>query len=142
MTPEIVNNTKCWWEKEYVDGDRFTYTEVRLKHLANQHPLALILQVSPLYLACEYGETEFALILLRAGASPDSLARWSDGRLRTPLYIAVVHPNIRDKEKLVRALIDAGATVGLGVGAFEWRDEMEPGVAKMVTGVTFDSKNE
>ena len=98
--------------------------------------------MSPLYLACSRGETEFALTLLRAGASPDSPARWGHGRLSTPLYRAATHPDIRDKEKLVRALIDAGATVGLGAGAFEWRDEMEPGVVKMITGVTFDSKNE
>ena len=53
----------------------------------------------------------------------------------TPLYIAATHPDIRDKEKLVRALIDAGATVGLGESPFNRKDKMEPGVVKMITGV-------
>ena len=89
--------------------------------------------MSPLYLACSWGNTEFALSLLRAGASPDSPARKSDGRLVTPLYHAAVHPSSSDGD-LTQALVDAGATVGLGQSPLEMRDEMKPEVLKMITG--------
>ena len=36
--PDIVNNSKCWFETE--DGDKFTWTEVSLKQVATQ-PLSL-----------------------------------------------------------------------------------------------------
>ena len=38
LTPNIVNNSKCWWEHEWENGDRFTFTEVRWKH----HPPSLL----------------------------------------------------------------------------------------------------
>ena len=88
--------------------------------------------MSQLYLACRWGNTEFALSLLRAGASPDSPARESDGRLITPLYQAATHP--KHSGDLTHALIDAGATVGLGENTLERRDKMKPEVLKMITG--------
>ena len=90
--------------------------------------------MSPLYLACRLGNTEFALNLLRAGASPDSPARRSNGRLYTPLRHAAIHPNLSDGE-LCRALLDAGATVGLGWSPLEWRGKIKPEILKMITGV-------
>ena len=100
---------------------------------AGCHPLTLIVQVSPLELACYCGKTEFALSLLRAGASPDSPSRRSDGRLSTPLCNAATHPDISGGA-LTQALIAAGATVGLGVSPLERRDKMKPEVLKMITG--------
>ena len=101
--------------------------------LQTHHPLTLIVQVSPLYLACYYGKTEFALMLLRAGASPDLPARISNGRLVTPLYDAAAPPDLRNEE-VVRAILEAEATIGLGESPLERRDKMEPEVLKMITG--------
>ena len=100
------------------------------------HPPALthLAQVSPLYLACEFDKTEFALALLRAGALPDLAARRSEtGRLSTPLYNAALPPSHRAAE-LCKALLDAGATVGLGKSPLEEKHKMNPEVVKMVTG--------
>ena len=99
------------------------------------HPPALthLAQVSPLYLACEFAKTEFALALLRAGALPDLAARSRNGRLCTPLYDAALVPNHRGAE-LCKALLDAGATVGLGQSPLEDKDEMNPEVVKLITG--------
>ena len=91
------------------------------------YPPALthLAQVSPLYLACWFNQTEFALALVRAGALPDLAARRSrngrlllatfteGGRFFTPLYPAALVYNHRGAE-LCKALLDAGATVGLG----------------------------
>ena len=112
------------WKKVYLDRGEFE---------AGCHPLTLIVQVSPLKLACSLGKSEFALSLLRAGASPDSPARGDDGRLFTPLFHAALHPKHSDGE-LTHVLIDAGATVGLGWSPLERRDEMKPEVLKMITG--------
>ena len=101
--------------------------------LQTHQPPTLIVQVSPLYLACYYGETEFALMLLRAGASPDLPARRNDGRLSTPLYLAATHPDLRNEE-VIQAILEAGATIGLGGSPLERRDEMKPEVLKMITG--------
>ena len=101
--------------------------------LPTHRPLTLIVQVSPLKLACPFGKTEFALMLLRAGASPDLPARRSDGRLDTPLYHAATHPNLRNEE-LIQAILEAGATIGLGASPLERRDRMKPEVLKMITG--------
>ena len=100
------------------------------------YPPALthLAQVSPLYLACSHVKTEFALALVRAGALPDLAARWSeDGRLSTPLYQAALVPSQRGAE-LCKALLDAGAKVGLGVSPLDDKDMMKPEVVKMVTG--------
>ena len=104
--------------------------------MQTHRPLTLIVQVSPLYLACESGETEFALMLLRAGASPDLPDRRSDGRLGTPLYLAATHPNLRNEE-VSQAILEAGASIGLGRNPLERRDRMKPEVLKMITG-SFD----
>ena len=98
------------------------------------HPPALthLAQVSPLLLACHHGKTEFALALVRAGALPDLAARGrEDGRLRTPLHEAAL--DHRGAE-LCKALLDAGATVGLGQSPLEDKDEMNPEVVKLITG--------
>ena len=100
------------------------------------YPPALthLAQVSPLLLACEFGKTEFALALVRAGALPDLAARRSKyGRLRTPLYHAGLDSNHRGAE-LCKALLDAGATVGLGQSPFDFKYKMNPEVVKMITG--------
>ena len=97
--------------------------------------LTHLAQVSPLYLACDVGETEFALTLLRAGALPDLAARWSGvGSLLTPLYQAALPPT--DAE-LCKALLDAGATVGLGRSPLDLKHKMKPEVVKMITGGCF-----
>ena len=72
-------------------------------------------------------------MLLRAGASPDLPDRRSDGRLYTPLFHAATHPNLRN-EDLSQAILEAGATIGLGASPLEARDKMEPEVLKMITG--------
>ena len=93
-----------------------------------------IVQVSPLNLACQHRKTEFAVRLLRAGASPNLPAKGSfDGKLYTPLYHAA-YPSTADVE-LCRALIGAGATVGLGRSPLELKSQMEPEVVKIVTGI-------
>ena len=110
------------------------------------HPPALthLAQVSPLYLACNHVKTEFALALVRAGALPDLAARWSEdgrlytqllhaSRLLTPLYHAALAHKQRGAE-LCKALLDAGATVGLGQSPLEDKDEMNPEVVKLITG--------
>ena len=90
--------------------------------------------MSPLYIACEYDQTEFALALVRAGALPDLAARRSkDGKLLTPLYQAALAQNHRGAE-LCKALLDAGAKVGLGMSPLEFKDKMNPEVVKMITG--------
>ena len=102
----------------------------------SHHPPALthLVQVSPLYLACVFGQTEFALTLLRAGALPDLAARCSEnGRLFTPLYHAALAHKQRGAE-LCKALLDAGATVGLGESPLDFKYKMKPEVVKMITG--------
>ena len=92
-------------------------------------------QVSPLFLACELGNNEFALSLLRAGASPDLPAKSShDGRLHTPLYWAAFHSDTIGGRELFQALVDAGATVGLGWSPLFWKSRMKPELVKMITG--------
>ena len=94
-------------------------------------------QATPLFLACACGKTEFALSLLRAGASPHLLAkRSSDGRLITPLNEAALHSNTIGGGELCQALIDAGATVGLGRSPLYWKDQMKPEVVKMLKGAS------
>ena len=102
---------------------------------AHTFPHHIFDQVSPLYLACWHEKTEFALSLLRAGANPDLPAKESsDGRLFTPLYQAAYHSNNIEGRELCEALIDAGATVGLGEIPLDWKDQMQPEVVKMITG--------
>ena len=129
MMLEIVNNSECWVEYEREDGARLTFTEVRGKSHANHHQCALVAQVSPLYLACQNGKTKFALSLLRAGASPDALARWSESRLFTPLHVAA-----SCNRKLCRALLDAAAIVRIGRITLESSTTMNPEVSKMISG--------
>ena len=83
------------------------------------------------------GNNEFALRLLRAGASPDLPEKCSaNGRLYTPLYYAARPPT--DDVELCQALIGAGATVGLGESPLEERKyQMKPEVVKMITGAHF-----
>ena len=101
--------------------------------MPTHRPLTLIVQVSPLKLACPFGKTEFALMLLRAGASPDLPARGSDGRLFTPLLHAATHPDLRNEE-VIQAILEARATIGLGWSPLEKRDRIKPEVLKMITG--------
>ena len=121
------------WNKGLLDrGER----EAHLRQPPPHHQPALthLAQVSPLYLACEFDKTEFALALLRAGALPDLAARGrDDGRLFTPLYHAALVRNHRGGE-LCKALLDAGATVGLGRSPLEEKYKMNPEVVKMITG--------
>ena len=129
---EIVNNTKCCM------SGLSAYTEVRCKHLANL-PHHIFDQVSPLFLACYLGNNEFALSLLRAGASPDLPAKdnYGGGRLVTPLYWAAYHSNtiIGGGGELFQALIGAGATMGLGVSPLQiLKSRMKPELVKIFTG--------
>ena len=121
------------WNKGLLDrGER----EAHLRQPPPHHQPALthLAQVSPLYLACSHVKTEFALALLRAGALPDLATRGSeDGRLSTPLLHAAFDPNHRGAE-LCKALLDAGATVGLGRSPLDFIDMMNPEVVKMITG--------
>ena len=121
------------WNKGLLDrGER----EAHLRQPPPHHQPALthLAQVSPLYLACNHVKTEFALALVRAGALPDLAARRrDDGRLFTPLHPAALVHNHRAAE-LCKALLDAGATVGLGASPLDNKDKMKPEVVKMITG--------
>merc|ERR1719192_1226678 len=55
-------------------------------------------------------------------------AGWNE----VPLYDAALVPNHRGAE-LCKALLDAGATVGLGQSPLEEKDEMNPEVVKLIT---------
>ena len=79
LTPDIVNNSKCWVEEEYEDGRKFTWTEVSLKQVAT-HSLSLsrcprstlhvaLAILSLLSVCCE---PELLLIHRQGGAMADS----------------------------------------------------------------------
>ena len=87
-------------------------------------------QFSPLYIASLHdGNAEFVLALLRAGASPDTPARYDNGQVIAPIYNMVWHSS----PDCAQALIDAGANI-IGM-AYDYNGvKMNTEVAQMIKG--------
>ena len=77
--PDIVNNSKCWYEREYEDGRKFTLTEVSLKQVASHSLLlsrcprsSLHVALAILSLLSVCCEPELLQIHLQGGTMADS----------------------------------------------------------------------
>lgn len=66
--------------------------------------------MTALYLACQLGQVEMALLLANAGADPDIGACWEDGTVRSPLYVAAAG----GLATVCQRLLERGASLKVG----------------------------